>query len=312
MLAGLVCTAAAQQVYPSRPIRFISPFAPGGATSVMARLLGQKLTERWGQPVIVDNRPGGNTIIGTEALVKAPPDGYTILVASNSFVVNALLLRNLPYDAMRDFAPVAAIASGEFVLVLHPSVPASDLQELIALAKSKPGQLNYATSGSGTITHLASELFRVSAGIRMQHVPYKSGAQVVTDLMGAQVQLAIQPLVFAIPHIKAGKLRAIAVTGESRFAGLPQVPTFREAGMAGFDVKTWIGVLAPARTPREIIDKLSGEMGRILALPDIGEKVASQGLDPYFLPPSQFAALLKTDMARFDKVIKMANIKLDD
>lgn len=303
---------AAQPAYPGKPIRLISPYPPGGATTVMARLISQRFTERWGQPVIIDNRPGGNAVIGTEAAVKSTPDGYTILVGGNSLIITPLLVSNLPYDAFKDLAPVAMLASAEFMLVLNPSVPANNLQELIALAKSKPGQLNYGTSGTGTIAHLMSELININAAIKMQHIPYKGGAQIVTDLMGGQLQLAVQPAIFAIAQIKAGKLRAVAIGGETRLAALPQVPTFREAGLAGIDVNAWWGLLAPAGTPKAIVDKLSAEVAGILALPDTKEKAAAQGLDPFITTAEQMAAQMKLDSAKYARIIKAANIKLDD
>ncbi len=306
-IAGL---AAAQQVYPSKSIRFIVPFPPGGTTDQLARLIGQKLTESWGQQVIVDNRPGGNTIIGSEALVKSPADGYTIFLTSIAHVIIPSLLPT-PYDAIKDFAAVATIASNELVLVLHPSVPANTLQELIALAKSKPGQLNYASSGSGTINHLAGELLSIRTGIKMQHVPYKGAGPALADLIGGQVQMFINHPITLIPYIKSGKVKAISISGETRLSVLPQVPTFGEAGLPGFDLKNWVGVAAPAATPKAIIDKLSAEIARILVKPEVKEKLVGQGMDPFISSPEQAAALMKADLAKFIKVIKAANIKID-
>ncbi len=303
---------AAQQAYPAKPIRLISPYPPGGATTVMARLVSQRLTERWGQQVIIDNRPGGNAIIGTDAAAKSTPDGYTILVGGNSVLITQLLVSKLPFDYFKDFAPIATLASAEFMLVLNPSVPANNLQELIELAKSRPGQLNYGTSGTGTTGHLVSELISINAGIKMQHIPYKGGAQIVTDLMGGQLQLAVQPAIFALGQIKAGKLKAVAIAGETRLPALPQVPTFREAGLAGIDVNAWWGLLAPAGTPKTIIDRFSAEIGSILALPDSKEKIAAQGLNPLITTPEQMAALMKSDSAKYEKIIKAANIKLEE
>jgi len=312
LLIALAGPAAAQQAYPSKPIRIIVAFPPGGGIDIAARLVGQKLTESWGQQVIVDNRPGGNTVIGTEALAKSPPDGYTLLAMSVTHVINALLIPNLPYDSLKDFAPVATLANTASVLVLHPSVPANNLQELIALAKSRPGQLNQASTGSGGVGHLAIELFNIIAGVKMQRVPYKGGVQSIIDLTGGQVQMAIQPPIFVIPHIKSGKLRALAISGEARSPTLPQVPTFTEAGLPGYDVKIWWGVLAAAGTPQPIVDKLSTEIAKILATPDIKEKLDSQGVVPFLSTPDQFAALMKADTAKWARVIKTANIKLDN
>ncbi len=310
ILMAIAGYAAAQESYPSKPIRFITPYAPGGSTTVVARLVGQKLSENWGQQVMVDNRPGGNTIIGTEALYRSAPDGYTILLAGTPHVVNPSMLPT-PYDAIKDFAPVATATSNEVLLVVHPSVPANNLKEFIALAKAKPGQLNYATSSTGGSPHLASELFNIMAGVKTQHIPYKGGGPAVTDLIGGQVQL-----IFAIPtnviaHVKSGRLKAIAVSGETRLSSLPQVPTFTESGLPGFSAKTWYGVLAPAGTPKPIINKLSGEIAKILAMPDIKQKLAAQGFEPFISTPEEFAALIKADLAKYAKIIKAANIKAD-
>jgi len=275
----------------------------------MARLIGQKLTESWGQQVIVDNRPGGNTIIGTEALAKSAPDGYTMSLATSTFVISPHLVPSLPYDSFKDFAPVATLASSEFVLVLNASVPANNLQEFIALAKSRPGGLNCASTGTGSANHLASEFFNMLAGIKTQHIPYKGGGPALTDLLGGLVQMAFNPPLAYLPHIKSGRLKAIAISGESRHPSLPQVPTFTEAGLPGYSIGYWIGVLAPTGTPKAIIDKLSTEIGRILAMPDIKEKIAVQGMDSFISTPEQFAALMKADMAKWGKVIKTAGIK---
>ena len=312
LLLALAGAAAAQQDYPNKPIRFITPFAPGGTTSVLARLIGQKLTDSWGQPVLVDNRPGGNTVIGSEVLVKSPPDGYTIMLVANTHVINPLLIPNLPYDTVKDFAPVSTLTSSETVLVLHPSVPANNLQELIALAKSKPGQLNYATTGSGTVTHVEGELFNMMAGVKTQHVPYKGGAPAITDLIGGQVQMTFNVPIALVTHIKSGRLKAMAITGEARFSALPQVPTFSEAGLPGFDLKWWYGVLAPAATPRAILDRLSTEIARILGVPDFKEKLDSQGMQAFISTPEQFAAMMKAETAKYGRIIKTANIKFEN
>ena len=313
VLMAFASLAAAQQAYPNKPIRFIVPFPPGGSSDPVARLVGQKLSESWGQQVIVDNRPGGNTVMGSEALAKSPPDGYTILlVTPTTHVINSLLLQNLPYDSISDFAPVTTLTKSEYVLVLNPLVPANTLPEFIALVKSKPGELNYASSGTGTGTHLAGELFNIGAGVKIQHIPYKGGGQSLTDLMGGRVQLSFSVPIALIPHIKSGKLKAIAITGETRFSRLPQVPTFAEGGLPGYDLKSWQGIFLPGRTPRAIIDKLSTEIGRIMAMPDVGEKLDAQGMTPVVSTPEQFAEMINTDVARFAKIIKTANIKVEN
>ena len=310
ILLGLAASAGAQQVYPTKPIRIISPYPAGGTTDIMARLVGPKLTESWGQPVIVDNRPGGNTIIGSEAMVKSPPDGHTLLSILSSHVIVPNLAPT-PYDVIKDFAAVATIASTQLVLVVHPSLPARNLQELIALAKSKPGQINYGSGGSGTVTHLAGEYFNMQAGIKTQHIPYKGSIPALTDVVGGQVQMYFSPPIVALAHIKSGRLRAIALTGDTRLAVLPELPTAIESGLKGFVVNTWYGFLAPAATPGEIINKLGTEIARILALPDVREKLLSQGMDPFISTPEQFAALIRTDFAKYTRIIKSANIKLE-
>ncbi len=303
--------ALAQASYPTKPIRFISPYAPGGSTTAVARAVGQKLTESWGLQVIVDNRSGGNTIIGTEILARATPDGYTIIMTTNTHLILPSLYPKLPYDPIKDFAPVGNVYRSEFVLVINASVPANTLQELIALAKSRPGQLNYATTGAGGSGHLANELMNILAGIKTQHIPYKGAGPALLDLIGGQVQIFINNPLTVIPHIKSGKIKAMAVTGETRVPALPQVPTFTEAGLPGLDVSPWFCVLAPAGTPKAIIGKLSTEIAKIVAMPDFQEFLARQGMNPFSSTPEQLGALMKTEMAKWAKVIKAANIRLD-
>ncbi len=310
-LMGLAGSVAAQQAYPNRPIRFIVPYPPGGSTTPMARIVGQKLSERWGQQVVVDNRGGGNTIIGNDAVAKAPPDGYTILLVSSAFMTTPSLLPYLPYDPIRDFDAVATISTSRFVLVLHPSVPANTLQEFISLAKSRPGKLNYASSGVGANTHLSAELFDITVGTKMQHIPYKGSGPLVSDLIGGQVHLSFQVPVSVISHIKSGRLRPIAITGEARLPVLPQVPTFAEAGLPGYGLAGWFGIAAPAGTPKEIINKMSSEVAAILATPDVQEILANQGSEAFISNPEQTAALIKADMAKYARIIKSANIKME-
>ncbi len=304
--------ALAQTPFPTKPIRLITPFAPGGSTTAVGRVIGQKLTESWGHNVIIDNRPGGNTIIGTDALAKAAPDGYTLLLTTNAHVINPSLFSKLPYDPIKDFAPVGNIYSSEFVLVINPTLPANNLQELIALGKAKPGQLNYATTGAGGSGHLANEMFAMLAGIKTQHIPYKGAGPAMVDLIGGQIQMFINNPLTVIGHIKNGRMRGIAVTGEARMPTLPQVPTFTEGGLPGMDVKPWFCVLAPAGTPRPIVVKLSTEIARVMAMPDVLDFLARQGMDVFSSTPEQLAALMKTDMARWSKFIKSANIRLDN
>ncbi len=304
--------ALAQANYPTKPIRFISPYAPGGSTSAMARVVGQKLTESWGQQVIVDNRPGGNTIIGTETLAKSTPDGYTIIMTTNTHLITPNLFPKLPYDPIKDFAPVATVYSSEFLLVIHPAVAANNLQELIALAKSKPGQLNYATTGIGGSGHLANEMMNMLAGIKTQHIPYKGAGPAILDLIGGQLQIFINNPLTLIAHVQSGRVKAMAITGEARVPALPQVPTFTEAGLPGLEVKPWFFVLAPAGTPKPIISKLATEISRIVAMPDVQDFLARQGMNPFISTTEQLAAMMKTELVKWAKVIKAANIKLEN
>lgn len=303
--------AAAQASYPAKPIRFITPYSPGGGTDAVARFIGQRLAKTWGQPVVVENRPGGNTIIATETLVKAAPDGHAIMLTASSHVIVPQLV-SVAFDPIRDFTPIATLVSSEYVLVLNPAVPASTLAEFIAIARARPGALNYASIGSGGVQHLSVELFSIAAGIRMQHIPYKGSAPSITDLLGGQVNLTFQTPSVVVPHVKTGKLKALAVSGPRRLAMLPQVPTLTEAGLPNVDMKYWFGVLAPAGTPRAIVDKLAEEIARIQATPEFLEMLDSQGLEPFASTPDQFAALMKADLAKFARVIRVANIKLEN
>ncbi|MFH1602701.1 MAG: tripartite tricarboxylate transporter substrate binding protein [Pseudomonadota bacterium] len=309
VLMAIAGSAAAQQNYPNKPVHFITPFPPGGSLDPLTRMVAGKLAEKWGQPTIVETRPGGNSIIGTEAVAKSAPDGYTFLVAGNPHVITPLLMHT-PYDAIKDFAGVGTIAKSRHVLVLNPSVPANTLQELIALAKARPGQLNYSSSGSGNTNHLAAELMCMLAGIKMQHIPYKGAGPAITDLLGGQVELSFQVSISVIPFIKSGRLRAIAISGTTRSSALPQVPTMAEAGLPEYELQGWTGVFAPAGTPKAIIDKTSSEIARMLVSPEISQKLVNQGLEPFISTAEQMDALMKTDMAKFAKIIKAANIKM--
>lgn len=304
-------TAAAQQSYPNRPIRIISPYAPGGGNTIMARMVAQKLTEAWGQQVIVDNRPGGNTIIGTEITARATPDGYTFMLAGSGHVLTSLLIK-APYDPIKDFAAVAGVGKNENIMVASPSAPFNDLQQLIAAAKAKPGHINYATYGSGTTSHLSTELFSQMAGIRMQHIPYKGAGPAIIDLLGGQVQIFLSTPAPVIPHIQSGKLKGIAISGDKRAEAVPNLPTFAEAGLAGFDSKGWYGLVAPAATPKAIVDKVSLEVGKFLLLTDIKARLNAQGVEPLVQTPAQFAELMRSDHAKWTKVIKSSNIKLEN
>jgi len=308
----MISVATAQTSYPGKPIRFITPFAAGGSTSVLARIVGQKMTETWGQQILVDNRPGGNTLIGAEALARSAPDGYTIMLASINHAINPLLIPNWPYDPVRDFASVSLLGSSEYMLALNNAVPAGNLQEFIAYAKARPGQLNYASPANGGPGHLAGELFNIRAGVKMLHIPYKGAGPAITDLVGGQVQLSFVVPLNVITLVKAGKLKAIAVSGKNRMSALAQMPTFTEAGLPNFEPTIWFGVIAPVGTPKLIIDKLSVEIGRILSLPDVKDNLDSQGIDSSPSTPEQFDARIRSDMIKFSQVIKAANIKIDN
>ena len=305
-----LCASAAAQTYPSKPIRFISPFAPGGTTTILARLVGERLTKSWGQQVLVDNRPGGNTLIGTEALVRLPADGYSILLVTTSHLTYPMLTP-APYDSVKDFAPISTLSKSDYMLTLHPSVPSNSLQEFIAYARARPGQLNFSSPGTGGMGHLAGELFNIQAGVQLQHIAYKGGAPATADLVGGQVQLAFVVPLNVINHIRAGKLKAIAVSSKTRMEALPQMPTFIEAGLPSYDVNVWFGVLAKAGTPADIINRMSTEITSMLNTPETRQLLASQGMDPLIMTPDQFGALMRADNAKYAEVIKTAKIKID-
>ena len=308
--AGLVAVAHAQQGYPNRPIRFITPYAPGGSTSVISRLVAQHLSERWGQNVIVDNRPGGSTVIGTELVARSAPDGYTMLLTPVTHTILSSLMKT-PYDPVKDFAPVATVAISPQLLVVHPSVGANSVQELIALAKARPGQLNFASAGTGGSSHLAGEVFNMLAGVKTQHVPYKGGGPATIDLIGGHVHMFYSVPLNVVSHVQAGKLKAIAVTGNARVPALPQTPTFGDAGVPGFDVKTWNGVTLPAGTPKAIINKMSAEIAAMLALPSVREKLEAIGTSTMISTPAEFATMIQTEIALYSKVIKLANLRIN-
>lgn len=300
----------AQADYPNRPIRYIVPYPAGGSTSYIARLVGQRYTDVWGQQVIIDNRPGGDTIIGTQVLARARPDGYTLGFIGINTTVNQTL-HQTPYDALRDFAHVATIAAVENLLVVHPSLAATTPQEFVALARSRPGQLTFATSSAGGSTHLAAEMLNGVAGIKTRQIPYKGGGPAIADLMGGQVNFMMAVPTNVMAQVKAGRLRAIAVSGESRLSALPNIPTFSEAGVAGVSLKTWHGISSPAGTPKAIIAKLASEVARLVALPESKEKLDGQGFVTFYNDPDRTTALIRSDIARFAKLIKEANIRAE-
>jgi tripartite-type tricarboxylate transporter receptor subunit TctC len=311
LLLAAANAGAADGSFPTKPIRFISPFAPGGGNDTISRVLAQAMSRNIGQSVIVENRPGANTIIGMEIVAKAPPDGYTLIMTSSSLTINATLYPKLPYDSARAFAPVSLIASTPLIVVVHPSLPAKSIRELIGLAKAKPGELFYPVSGVGNISNLAGELFNLMAGVKLVSVPYKGAAPGLNDLLGGRVSVGFNSALATMPHIKSGRLRAMAVTGSSRMSGMPDVPTVAEAGMPGYEASTWYGVLAPAGTPGPIVQQLSVETARALKANEVRSPLLAQGLEVVGSTPEQFAAHIRAEMVKWAKVIKATGMKAD-
>ena len=306
----LIAASAWSQTYPTKPVRIIVPFSPGGSTDVTARLLAQKLTEAWRQQVIVDNRAGAGGNIGADAVAKAAPDGYTLLLATTGVMsINHRLYRTLTYDAVRDLAPVTQIGSLPLILVVHPSLPAKSVKELVAMAKARPGQLSYASSGVGGATHMTAEIFRMMAGVDIVHIPYKGSGQALTDLISGQVPMAFDQITSSLPHVESGRLRALAVTSARRFASVPTLPSMAEAGITGYEAVSWNGLAAPANTPRDIIVRIQGEVARALQTPDMKERFFKDGIEPIASTPEQFAAHIRSERAKWEKVIDAAGIK---
>ena len=310
-VAAIACCASAQ-TYPAKPIRLVVPFPPGGTTDILARDVGQKLTEAWGQPVVVDNRPGAAGNVGSDIVAKSAPDGYTLEMCTvSTHAINPSLYSNIPYDHIKDFAPVILVARVPNVLEVNPGVPVYTVADLIKLAKEKPGQLNFASSGSGTSIHLSGELFKTMTGVSMVHVPYKGSAPAITDLMGGQVQLMFDNLPSSLQQIKAGKLRAIAVTSAQRSPALPDTPTIVESGVPGFEATSWFGVLAPAGTPPAIISKLNAEIDKWLQSAPGKAQLLEQGALPAGGTPEQFAAYIRAETEKWAKVVKASGAKVD-
>jgi len=302
----------AGEPYPSKPIRLVVPFPPGGSLDVVARAIGQKLSEAWGQPVVIDNRPGAGGNIGADVVAKSVPDGYTILEgALSTHAVNVSLYAKMPYDPIRDFAPITLVAVTPNVLVLNPSLPANSVGELIAYAKANPGKLSFGSGSNGSAGHLAGELFKTEAGVDMLHVPYKGGAPALQALLAGDTQLMFDNLANSMQLVRAGKLKAIAVTTAKRSALVPELPTLAETGLPGFDIYTWWGFLAPAGTPKEIIAKWNAEVTRILNTPDMRAFFAQQGAEPAPTTPEQFAALIRNEIPKYAKIIKDSGAKVD-
>ncbi len=311
--AALVAVApASAQQYPAKPIRFIIAQAPGGQNDVQARIIGQKLAEALGQPMVYDNRAGAGGQIGFELLAQTPPDGYTIAMGSiSTLAVIPMMPRKPRYDPLRDFAPVTLVSTSPYVVTTHPSVPARTLKQLVALAKARPGALNFASSGVGTGIHLVTELFMMTAGIRMVHVPYKGGAPAATDLIAGHAAVMFNNVITAVPHVKAGKLRALAVTTAIRSPALPEAPTVAESGYPGFESNSWQGIVTRAGTPRAVVARLNGEAVKVLNLPEVKNAIVSQGNDIVASSPEAFLAYMRSEMEKWGKVIQTADVKND-
>lgn len=310
-LLCLLASFAAAQPYPSKPIRIVVAFPPGGSTDLAARALGQKLSEALATPVLVENRPGASGNIGAEAVAKAPADGYTLFMAATSFATSPAFFPNLPWDPLKDFAPVSLVATVPIIVVVNPAVPANNVRELIAYAKANPGKLNVASPGAATLTRLSSEMFRIAAGIDWVTVHYKGGPPAMNDMLSGQAQVMFANISDVLAQVKAGRLRALAVTTAKRSAVVPELPTLSESGLPGFDVSTWQAVLAPAGTPREIIVRLNAEIGRIMALPEIKERFLSFGTDAGTSTPEQLGQFLRDELAKIAKVVKDVGAKID-
>jgi tripartite-type tricarboxylate transporter receptor subunit TctC len=309
---SLIATTAQSQSYPSKPIKVIVPTAPGGATDLTARLVAQKMSERFGQPVLVENRPGGNEVIGVDAVAKSAPDGYTVVLTAPAAVAILPQLQKLPYSVEKDLAPVSLAAVTPLILVVHPSLPAQTVKELIALAKARPNQLSYASTGNGGVQHLAAELLKITMKIDMVHIPYKGAGQVMQDLIGGQVPMFFSGMPPAMPHVRSGKLRALAVTTTHRSSTTPDVPTMEEAGVPGFDISNWFAYFVPAGTPTDVIAKLSAEINRSLKLQDVSEKLTGVGAEAVGSSPEELAKFLRAESAKFANLIKVSGAKGTD
>ncbi len=305
-----LCASTYAADYPQRPIRLIVPFAAGGGLEITARSIGQKLTEKRGQSIVIDNRPGAATIVGSEIAAKSSPDGYTLLMITTTFAINPSLYGKLPYDPVREFAPVTQINSVPNILVVNPSIPAHTVRELIALAKAKPGQLNYASAGSGTSPHLAAELFKTMAGIEMTHIPYKGIPPAVTDVIAGRVTMLMTTTISAAPHVKSGRLRALAITSPKRLAAMPDVPAIGET-VPGYEADAFQGMVAPAGVPKEIVRQLADDIAAIVRLPEIRERIVADGAEPIGSTPEAFGAFLKKEMLKWGKVVKESGARPD-
>ena len=312
LLLSLFCIGvSAQESYPSRPVRFILPFPPGGGTDILGRVIAERLSANLGQPVVTENRGGAGGNVGAEAAAHSSPDGYTIVLVAPSLAISPTLYSRLNYDPVKDFAPISLVATVPNVMITHPSIEAQTLQEFIALARSRPGAMNFGSGGSGTSNHLAGELFNIVTGAKLVHVPYKGVNLAMQDVLSGRVQLVFIGIPAALPHIKAGKLRALALVAPQRSPALPDVPTVAEAGLKDFEVTTWYGIMTPAGTPRPIVSRLNAELVKIMHTPEVKERLAGMATDPLTSTPEEFAAYLKQEIAKWGDVVRKANLKAD-
>lgn len=309
LILGAACGSAIAQDYPTRPIHIVIGFSPGSTTDILARTVGQKMYEAWGQPVLVDNRPSAGGVVASNAVATAPPDGYTLLVVSAGHAATAAMFTKLPYDTLKDFAGVSRIANVPSILVVSPTLGVKSVKDLVALAKSKPGRLNFSSPGVGSANHLAGELFKTLADIQAVHIPYKGIPEAMTAVVSGDVQFNFSPVVNILPLSRDGKLLALAASTAKRSAALPDVPTVAEAGVSGYAFDPWFGILAPAKTPKALLDKLSGEIARIVQLPDVKEQLRALGADPAPTTPEGFDAYVREEVAKFQKIVKDAGIK---
>ena len=309
-LAAFAMLASAQE-YPARPVKIVVPFAAGGPADVYARFLAQRLQEAMGQPFVIEDRPGGGSVVGTDIVAKSAPDGYTLLLMSNTHTVNESLMPGKPFQLMRDFAPIAPINSSDLVLVVNPAVPAKTLQEFIALAKAQPGKLNYASSGPGTPYHIAGELFKAMAGLDIVHVPYKESSGARTGVLGGQVEMMFDAVTVMNEHVKAGKVRALATSGKARSAVMPDVPTLAEAGVPGYEAVIWLGLIAPKNTPPTIVNRLNAEVTKIVARPDVQAEWARQGAVAMTMSPDAFERYLADDIVKWERIVKLSGARAD-
>lgn len=304
-------TWGADAAYPDRPIRMVVPFPPGGPNDTLARMVAQGLSQRWGQNIIVDNRGGGSGIIGIEIVAKSAPDGYTLIMLGSVITTNVSMYKKLPYDAVKDFAPITRVASTPYVFVVHPSVNVATVQDLITLAKTKPNSLSYASASTGSANHLAGELFNRMAGVKMVHIPYKGGGPALTDVIAGHVQLIFNNPLTVLGHVRAGRLKALAITSPKRSSVVPGIPTISESGLPGYDITGWYGVLAPARVPPAIIDKLHNEIVSLMGTAEVRDRLAGQGLEPVGDTPREFSAFIVTEIRKWAKVIAESGARID-